>query len=505
MKELMDRILLLERRLDEVLRRNVSLEAENALLRADNAALRIKVAELEARLKKNSNTSSKPPSSDGYQKRPPKTKSLRGKSGKKPGGQPGHTGANLRKSDTPTNIILHIACDCVHCGGSLEGGKVINGERRQVFDIPPPPPVNVEEHIVQMTECPFCLKMTSGVFPEGVNATVQYGPRIKALTVDIVHGNMVSVKRCAALVESITGMHLSTGTVVKFLFECADGLEPWRNSVLGMIIRSAIAHFDETGIRCLGKLHWLHSASTAFLTLQHVHRRRGKEGSDAGGILPLFEGNASHDCWGAYFRYLSCQHNPCRVHFLRELENLIENWKGQSWAKAMKTLLLEMRDSHDEARRKGKKMVAPVDIVIFGRRYDKILDLAFNENPDMPVGKACKDAFNLALRLKKLQAETISFLWDVSLPFGNNQAEQDVRMVKVKSKVSGCFRSFEGASAFATVRSYISTATKNGFEGASAFATVRSYISTATKNGIDTFHALVCSFEGRPFLPQMQV
>ena len=484
MQEMMDRLFLLERRLDEVLRNNASLEAENATLRERVAKLEIENAELRARLKKDSATSSKPPSSDGYLKRPLKTKSLRGKSAKKPGGQPGHKGTTLRKSDTPTNIILHTACDCIHCGGSLAGGKVVNGESRQVFDIPPPPPIVVDEHVVLMTECPNCHMMTAGVFPEGVNAPVQYGPRVKALTVDLVQGNMVAIKRCVGLVASISGMHISTGTVVKFLIECADGLEPWRKSVLGMLIKSAIVHFDETGLRCLGKLHWLHSASTEFLTLLHVHKKRGTEGSDAGGILPFFEGIATHDCWGAYFRYLSCKHNPCRVHFLRELEALIKNWKGQPWAEAMKLLLLEMKDAQDEARRKGKRNVAPICIVIFENRYESILDLAFAENPETPAGKVCKDAFNLALRLKKLQAETISFLWDVAIPFGNNQAEQDVRMAKVKSKVSGCFRSFEGTS---------------------AFATVRSYISTATKNGIDTFHALVCAFEGKPFLPQMQV
>jgi transposase len=271
---------------------------------------------------------------------------------------------------------------------------------------------------------------------------------------------------------------------VKFIFECAEGLEPWRKSVLGMILKSAIAHFDETGIRCLGKLRWLHSASTEFLTLLHVHERRGKEGSDAGGILPFFKGNASHDCWGAYFRYLDCSHNPCRAHFLRELEAFVKNWKGQSWAKAMKALLMEMKNSRDIAERRRKRMVAPIEILAFESRYDSILDLAFSENPDKSGSKGCKTAFNLATRLRNLRDETLSFLWNVSIPFTNNQAERDIRMVKVKTKVSGCFRSSKGAD---------------------AFAAIRSYISTAAKNGLDAFKALVQTFEGKPFIPQMQV
>ena len=494
----MDRILLLEGRLDEVLRRYASLEAENTSLRADytlvcaqNAKLQERVAKLEvenaelrARLKKDSSTSSKPPSSDTYRKPSSKDRSLRKRTGKKPGGQPGHKGTTLLKSDTPTNIILHTACDCIHCGGSLAGGKVVGVETRQVFDIPPPPPIVIDEYSVLMTECPNCHMVTAGVFPEGVNAPVQYGPRIKALTVDIVQGNMVALKRCAELVESITGMHVSKGTVVKFILECAEGLEPWRKSVLGMILKSAIAHFDETGIRCLGKLHWLHSASTEFLTLLHVHERRGKEGSDAGGILPFFTGSASHDCWGAYFRYLTCSHNPCRAHLLRELEALIRDRKGQSWAEEMKLLLLEMKDAQEEAKRKGKRKVAPVCIVLFEQRYERILDLAFTENPDKSGKRGCRVAFNLAARLRKLRDEVLSFLWDVSIPFTNNQAERDIRMVKVKTKVSGCFRSSSGAQ---------------------AFAVIRSYISTAAKNGLDAFNALVQTFDGNPFLPQMQV
>lgn len=491
MQELLDKISLLERRLDDVLKRCVALEAENATLRervvkleTENAALRAENADLRARLKKDSSTSSKPPSSDGYRKPSAKDRSLREKTGKKPGGQVGHPGATLLQSATPTDTTTHIACTCGHCGKSLEGGRVAGSESRQVFDIPPPPPVIIHEHVGIMTECPFCHKITPGAFPAGVNAPVQYGPRIKALTVDIVQGNMVALKRCAALIESLTGMHVSKGTVMKFILECAEDLEPWRKSVLGMILKSAIAHFDETGIRCLGKLRWLHSASTEFLTLLHIHERRGKEGSDAGGILPFFTGNASHDCWGAYFRYLNCSHNPCRAHFLRELDALVRDRKGQSWAARMKALLLEMKKARDKAERRGKRLVAPIDILLFERRFDEILDLAFAENPDKSGRKGCRVAFNLATRLRKLRDETLSFLWNVNIPFTNNQAERDIRMVKVKTKVSGCFRSAIGAD---------------------AFASIRSYISTAAKNGVDAFKALVQAFEGKPFLPQMQV
>jgi transposase len=455
-----------------------------AELREENLLLKAKVAELEARLKKDSSTSSKPPSSDIYRKPASKDRSLRERSGKKPGGQPGHPGATLQMSANPTTVTVHTPFVCAHCGGGLEGGTVISKTRRQVFDIPQPQPLAVDEHISFEIECPHCRKSTVGDFPAGVDAPVQYGPRIKALTVDIAQGNMVAIKRCAALVESITGAHISTGTVMRFILECADGLEPWRKSAIGMVLKSVIAHFDETGIRCLGKLHWLHSASTSLLTVLHINERRGKEGSDAGGILPFFTGVATHDCWKAYFRYLLCRHNPCRAHFLRELEALVKLRRGQTWASGMKKLLLEMKGARDKAEAKGKALVAPVDILLFGGRYDALLDLAFAENPDKTGGKGCADAFNLATRLKELREEVLSFLWDVSIPFTNNQAERDIRMVKVKSKVSGCFRSVEGAQ---------------------AFATIRSYISTAAKNGVDVLQALAQAFAGKPFLPQMQV
>ena len=448
------------------------------------AALLRKITELEARLKTGSSNSSKPPSSDGYRKPPAKDRGLRTRSGKKPGGQPGHDGSTLAMSTTPSDVVFHSPDICVHCGLLLnaEGGHVV--ERRQVVDIPKPQPVEVVEHRVEVKVCPHCGMRTRAEFPEGVAAPVQYGPRINAFVTNLACYQMIPVARCVELVESVFGIGISTGTVIKMLFGCHRLLGSWEETVRKWLIASGIVHFDETGMRVEGKLHWLHTAGTESLTLQVLHRKRGKEGFDALGVISTFKGIAVHDFWKVYLQYLGCLHQSCCAHLMRELKCFRDLHEGQTWAAYMLATFKKAKKLYDKARAKRLDRVPSGDILLMEAAYAEALKRAFRENPGKGDFRGCRKAFNLAERLRVHHDEILGFLYDTSRPFDNNLAERDVRMAKVKAKVSGCFRSLEGGQ---------------------AFARIRSYISTARKNGLDALKALDMVFEGTPFLPAMQV
>jgi len=418
-------------------------------------SLHERVRAVEELLKKNSHNSNKPPSSDGMKKIP----HVRKPTGKKPGGQKGHEGKTLRMVDKPDNVQMHKVECCGRCGKSLKMKKATGYDSRQVFDIPPKQ-IIVTEHRVEKKECQRCGEVTIAEFPEEITHKVQYGPRLKSNAVYIKTYALLSYERAAELFEDLFGVPLSPGTLVNIDQEISGRLEEVTEKIKEGITISPIVHFDETGMRIEGKLHWLHVAGTEGLTYYMPHAKRGSTATDDIGILPHFQGKAVHDGWSSYFNYL-CNHVLCNAHHLRELTFIDEHY-GQGWATQMIELLLEVKKKRKQS--KGKRFAAKT-IERFEDRYRKIIRMGLRANPP-PVltpeekkrGRKKKSkAANLLGRLQQYEKATLAFMYDFFVPFDNNLGERDLRMMKVQQKISGTFRSFEGALSFCRIRSYIST------------------------------------------------
>lgn len=432
------------------------------------AALAAKVQELEDRLSKDSHNSSKPPASDGLSR---KSRSLRGTSGKKPGGQPGHSGKSLQMVEVPDQVVTHSPAQCQACGTSLLPVEATKWERRQVFDLPPLELV-VTEHQAQVKQCPCCGRTNRAAFPESVTQTVQYGEGVKALGVYLQGYHLLPYERTRELMEDLFGASPCPGTLYNAMQTCSEGLQDVEASIQAAIAAAPLAQFDETGVRIEGKLWWLHSASTARLTHYACHEKRGQAATKEIGILPAFNGRAVHDGWSSYFVY-PCEHALCNAHHLREL-TFIQEQAGQTWAQEMIDLLLEIKQEVDRARGQGDTRLSGVQEQAFATHYAEILAAGLAVNPlpaaQSEAGSAPKKrgrrkqskARNLLDRLQTYQRETLAFMYDFDVPFDNNLAERDLRMMKVQQKISGCFRSEGGAQAFCRIRSYISTLRKQG-------------------------------------------
>lgn len=426
-------------------------------------ALKERVRELEAHLDKDSHNSHKPPSSDGLKKKPA-PRSLRSKTGRKQGGQPGHPGKTLLFSDTPDHYIPHIPTCCQGCGASLESAQVVAEQRRQVVDLPPLV-LEVTEHVVQTRLC-VCGVPTSGVFPQQVSEAIQYGPHLLALGVYLRDYQLLPFARTSQLLCDLFGASLCKRTLERATTACATRLKPLLETIRKALIASPVLQCDETGMRVEGKLHWVHSASTETLTYYTCHPSRGKNGSDAAGVLAAFSGTAVHDAWSSYAQY-ACNHSLCNAHHLRELIPFAE--EGATWAKEMIALLVEIKTSVERAKAQGRQHFPPLLETYFEGRYQKQLKQGYKANPppnDPPPDKRGRPkqtpARNLLLRLDVNRKQVLAFMYDFAIPFDNNLAERDLRMVKLRQKISGGFRSTAGAEAFCRVRSYLSTLCKQG-------------------------------------------
>lgn len=453
-------------------------------LRAEVVELRAEVAELRGRLGLNSRNSSKPPSSDGYAK-PPATKSLRRPSGRKPGGQPGHGGSHLERVERPDRVALHRPERCAGCGGDLAGGGLVGEEARQVFDLAPVR-LEVHEHRVQRWRCP-CGHVTGAGFPYGVQAPAQYGPRLRALVIYLIVFQHLPYLRASRLLADWLGAPLSTGTLHAIVKQAGQGLDEFSQTVLEQLLASDLVHVDETGSRTEGRLRWVHSASTEQLTLYRLHEHRGTKGIDHLGVLPDFHGIAIHDGWATYRKYQSVTHALCNVHHLRQLQGAIEQDPDtQTWAQQMDALLRELKDTVQQARNGGRDALAPELLAGFIDRYEQIIALGREQNPPAkrtgrrgPIARS-KTA-NLLRRLDEDRDDVLRFAHDLRIPFDNNLAERDLRMIKLQQKISGSWRTKTGAEGFLALRSYLSTATKQG------------------RDLIDTLNRLV---DHNPWLPQ---
>jgi len=449
-----------DRQQAEIARLNRQVEEQQAEI----ARLQAQIKELENRLALNSGNSSKPPSSDAPGKR---QRSLRSASGKKSGGQKGHPGSTLKPSATPDRIVTHAPATCTGCGKSLE--KVDGQEtddRRQVFDIPPVKLEVTEPRLVEKA-CPCCGNLNRGEFPAGVAPGAQYGDGIKSWAVYLTGYQLLPWQRTSEMLGDFVGQPISEGTLAAAINTCAAGLAEPEKGIKQEISHAPVAHFDESGLYVAGARNWLHVAGAAQLTHYAAHPKRGAEATKEIGILPKFNGRAIHDHFSSYFKY-ECEHGLCNAHHLRELK-FIKEQMNQDWAGEMMTLLVNIKDAVAQAKALGQSSLPAPQTVKFDQAYDRLLSagLALPENqPSPPSGKRGRTkqnkAKNLLDRLAKHKPETLAFMRDFTVPFDNNQAERDIRMIKVKQKISGCFRTTGGAEAFCRIRSYISSMKKQG-------------------------------------------
>lgn len=446
--------------------RIAELEAENAQQREQIAALLERVRELEARLAKDSHNSSKPPSSDGLKRQLPRTRSLRRKTGKKPGGQVGHPGETLHLVAEPDALVEHRPTVCATCQAPLpeEGAAVVARERRQVQDLPPIR-LRVTEHQALSVRCPACQQVTGGAFPTEAPSRAQYGPRLRALAVYLVAQQFVPYARARDLLADLTGARLSVGTLVEWVQHSAETLTPVEEELKAALCRAPVLHCDETGVRRGGRLAWAHVTSTDRLTHYAIHAKRGSEATSEIGILPGYRGVSVHDGWKPYQTHTTCRHALCNVHHLREL-TFVEEQYDQSWASDLKDLLLEMRAATEQARAQHLTRLPASQRNALVARYEQVLAVGLAANPPPPRrprqrGRLKQSpARNLLERLWLGQEQVLAFLDDLTIPFDNNQAERDLRLLKTQQKISGCFRADAGSEAFARLRSYVSTLRK---------------------------------------------
>jgi len=427
--------------------------------------LTARIESLEEKSNTDSHNSNKPPSSDGFHKR---IHSRRTPSGKKPGGQEGHEGTTLSMVKHPDHIEVHSVFRCVHCGNSLKDQKAKGYEKRQVFDLPPVE-VEVHEHRAEVKRCARCGKPTIAEFPEGVTHKAQYGNRINAWVSYLRNYGLLPYERLSELFQDLVGLNISTGTLANIDRRCSAGLEKTVESIKEALKGRAVIGCDETGIRINGKLHWMHSASTEDLTYYAWHPRRGNAATDEIGILPEYHGIAVHDNRKSYFLY-QCRHALCNAHHIRELEFVAEQF-NQSWAQKMINLLLYSKDAVEKAKAAGRKRIALSERSKIEEWYEQLIAEGTRANPPPPRNASSPPkrgrrkrsrAANLLERLREHSEETLRFALDFRVPFDNNLAERDLRMMKVQQKISGTFRSAEGASTFCRIRSYISTMRKQG-------------------------------------------
>jgi transposase len=430
-------------------------------------ALEARIEVLENQKSKDSKNSSKPPSGDGFAKR---TKSLRTKSGRKSGGQKDHPGSTLEWREEVDEVVVYPVVDCTSCGTSLEFVEVLNLRCSQIHELPPIKLV-VQEHQAQEKCCPNCGAMNQGKLPAFINSLVQYGPRLKGLMVYLMEGQLLSSERAQELLQEVIGCEISEATLYNTRLRCYEQLAAVESYIKLGIQIAPVVHFDETGLRVKSKLMWLHVACNSWLTAYFLDPKRGQLAMDAIDILPNFKGVSVHDGLASYGKYDST-HALCNAHHLRELRFIVERYE-QDWASKMMTLLVEIKTNISIAQAAGETSLTLSQRADFERRYQEIIEVGLIVNPsppidlDLPKPKGRRKQSppkNLLDRLQLHQSAVLLFMDDWQVPFDNNQAERDLRMMKLKQKISGTFRSIEGAQQFCRIRGYLSTLRKQGIQ-----------------------------------------
>ena len=448
------------------------------------------IEKLRDQLAKNSRNSGKPPSSDGLKK--PRVRNLRRKTGRRSGGQKGHKGHTLEMVEEPDHVEVHRVSACPRCATDLRSVEPCELERRQVFDVPLVR-MEVTEHQAEVKQCPQCRSQVKGDFPADVTQPVQYGLGIKAQASYLNTYQLIPWARTCQLLGDFYGHAPAEALVQQANGAVVKSIEPSLDAIQQQLIAADVVHFDESGLRVEGTLHWLHVASTELLTYYTAHAKRGQEAMKAMGILPAFEGRAMHDGWRSYFTFDNCQHALCNAHHLRDLLFVVDQY-GQEWAQEMIQLFLDIKAEVEAVF--AEQMSLPSErLAHFEQRYDRLIGkgLEANPPPEYPPPKVCGQRSptqrgrkkqtppkNLLDRLQKYKGQALVFMYDFRVPFDNNLAERDIRMVKVKQKVSGTFRTRTGADTFCAIRSYISTVRKHGL------------------NAIDAIHSALTD---TPFIP----
>jgi transposase len=447
------------------------LRAEVGDLQGRNFRLERRNAELEAVAVKgkDSHNSSRPPSSD-----PPwakRTKSLRRPSGRRPGGQAGHVGETLQLCERPNRVVEHRPRECRSCHAPLDSAQVVGHRRQQVVEVVPAR-LRVTEHRLAVHRCRACGETTRGEFAGSARSGAQYGSGVKARVLYLQQYQLLPFQRTAEAMRDLFGCPLSTGTVANIVRECADGLLETELKIKRSLRRSALIHADETGLRVEGRLHFVHVTSNERLTHYTAATGRGRTAMEEAGVLPRYRGTCVHDGWPAYSFYTQCRHALCGAHLLRELTFFAElSEETKAWGAPLKELLLEMKAEVERVREGGGGQLTDERLAELIRSYDRLIMEGLEAQPPPQVPEPVKrQARNLLLRLERRKGEVLLFLTDFTVPFDNNQAERDLRMVKLQQKVGGCFRSEEGARRFCRIRSYLSTMRKHGRDVMEALA-----------------------------------
>jgi len=459
-------ILDLLEKVENLTNRLESAEKEIAVLKAENS-------DLKARLNSNSNNSSKPPSSDGYQKKPAFPKKKKGKQG----GQSGHKGKTLQQVDTPDKTINCKPESC-SCGHSFTEEEMELSEKRQVFDLPQPK-LEVTQYQIHKAVCPICGLVHKGLAPQGINAPTQYGNGVKAYAVLLNVHFKLPFKKIQLLFGDLFGYTINGSTVYSASQQCYEKLEKSEEIIKSKVSDSNVAHADESGVRVLGKLHWLHVATTPLYTYLFIHEKRGALALNSDkSVLNRIKGWLVHDCWSSYFNFREFNHAICGAHILRELQGLIDNHKSK-WANTFKIFLMNIYEMDFQERIKRRKQIET--------RFRLICNIGEKVEPP-PIktpGKRGKykrtKGRNLVERLIREQDAVLAFAFNKNVPFTNNLAERDIRPVKVKQKISNCFRTTAGAEIYARI------------EG---------FVSTSRKQNRNVFSELCATFEGRNFISQ---
>jgi transposase len=469
---------------------NELLKTEITFLKATNAQLLERVAQLEAQLALNSHNSSKPPSSDVFV-RPPKNRSLRKASGKKPGAQSGHEGYTLSWNETPDQIVDHLPNQCSECHTELAEVEVASWQSHQVLDLPLDLKLTTIEHRAGLKKCPHCHKVNQAPLPQEATYFLQYGPQLRALAVYLSQVQLLPYERTCEVINELFNLKLSQGSLTRMIEECYDHLQEPENVIRAGLVEARVAHNDETGLYVQGQRRWLHVMSCSYLTFYEYHLKRGKAATDEIGLLPLFKGTSVHDAWSPYWGYTECQHALCNAHILREL-TFVNEQLAQGWADRLIEHLLSLKEqvANLQSQSEGLSSLSGVQLDQGLSTYRNLLaqGLAANPPPDggWPKNKRGRPkktkARNLVERLQEREREVLAFVYDFSVPFDNNQAERDLRMIKVQQKVSGSFRTELGAK---------------------WFCRIRSYISTLRKQGQSAFFALRQAFKAQPLLPSL--
>ncbi len=452
-----------DQEIERLVRDNREKDERIATLEQQVQSLMQRLQEVETRLSKDSHNSHLPPSSDRFVRQP---KSLRKKSEKPSGGQPGHQGHHLLQVERPDQVVVCVPETCGVCQQELDAQPIDHVVRRQVFDVPPPR-VLVTEYQMQSKRCPCCQALTQAACPPTVTTAAQYGPEVQALAVYLSQVHLLPDQRICQFFSEVLALSLSAGSLHRWIAQCAHVLEPVEEAIKTALQRVPVLHQDETGLYQQGKRVWLHVSCTKTLTHYGVHAKRGRMAMDAIGIAPAFAGTSVHDGWESYQGYL-CSHALCNVHHLRELTFLEETFQ-QPWTTTLKRLLLHMNHVCEQARHVGQTQVDDAVRQSLIHQYETLIHEGLVANPPSPPSPIPKrgrvkqsPARCLLLRLHTHQEQVLAFLQRLDVPFSNSQAERDLRMMKVQQKVSGCFRSQEGATDFCRIRGYVSTMRKQG-------------------------------------------